>query len=320
MKSNNVKKLKETAFQPKIIKSPKVNNFCHYYAGIMFLFFAKLKNMIQGYATPRPFLITQFKKAVEYDVHVVDNWLKFLRAYAGEKASLKDKVILELGPGADLGVGLITLLKGAKKYHSLDINNLVKSVPKQFYDELFTYIKKDPGYSKQVVHFLDSQLKSTQNGKNDKLNYICRNNFDLLVFKNESINLIFSQAAFEHFDDVGATISKLSQVVESGAILISVVDLKTHSRWIRDADPLNIYRYNNFIYNIFKFRGFPNRLRPFQYEQILRKYGWTNIKIVPKSTIHKKYLAKVQHTLNKRFRTPINQMECLSIVICATKK
>ncbi|HEX3047124.1 MAG TPA: hypothetical protein VHY08_20390, partial [Bacillota bacterium] len=105
-----------------------------------------------------------------------------------------------------------------------------------------------------------------------------------------------------------------------GTILIAEVDLKTHTSWIRDLDPLNIYRYSDFIYNLFKFRGSPNRLRPFEYEEILKKNGWTDIQIIPSNKLEKEYMLKVKDNLNRRFREPINQMDYLSIILCATKE
>ncbi len=310
-------RLKMNKFEPKIVVPSKVNNSLYYFAGLAFLAFAKIKNLMRGYKTPRTFSIQDVDRGIKYDFGVVNKWLGFLKIYSN-KFTIKSKTVLELGPGADLGIGLILLMKGAKKYNAIDVHNLVKSVPEQFYDEFFNYIKKMYNFSK--IDFLRSQLKLTQRGKNDKLNYVWKDDFDLLIFKNEKINLVFSQAAFEHFDNVEDTIAKLSQITKKGAVMIAEVDLKTHSRWIRDVDPLNIYRYPDFIYDPFRFRGSPNRIGPFQYEDLLKKYGWTNIKIIPLSVLDKNYFGKVKNTLNKRFRADIKRMNYLSIIVGATKR
>ncbi|MFH1563365.1 MAG: hypothetical protein ABIF11_08130 [Nitrospirota bacterium] len=260
--------------------------------------------------------MTEVKKAIEYDFNIVNHWIKVLDEYSGSKSSLKGKTILELGPGADLGIGIIILMKEAKKYNALDINNLVEAVPEQFYEELFRYIKtiKD---KKIDIDYLRSQLKLTQVRENDKLNYWVSKDFDISIFAEEDIDLVFSQAAFEHFDNIEKTISQL-KFLKSGTILIAEVDLKTHTMWIRDLDPLNIYRYSDFIYNLFKFSGSPNRVRPFEYKEIFEKCGWTNIKIMPLTKLEEGYL-QVNKSLNKRFQDKINQMDFLSIMICATK-
>lgn len=211
-------------------------------------------------------------------------------------------------------------MEGAKKYNAIDVNNLVQAVPTGLYEELFEFIDRNIEDKAVDTNHLRSQLLSTQHGKNDKINYLCDKDFDLSIFKDQNIDLVFSQAAFEHFDNVDKTISQLSEIVESGTILVAEVDLRTHTRWIRDFDPLNIYRYGDFIYDLFTFCGSPNRLRPFEYKEILVKNGWTEITIMSLTKLEKEYLLKVNESLNKRFRSPINQMNHLSIMICATKK
>ena len=99
------------------------------------------------------------------------------------------------------------------------------------------------------------------------------------AFGESTIDMVFSQAAFEHFDDIESTILQLNKVCKSGATFVAEINLKTHSRWIRDKDPNNIYRYPEWLYNMFRFRGIPNRVRPFQYREVLESYGWTDITI-----------------------------------------
>jgi len=304
--------------QVEVMNLRKTHNFIYYFTGLFFLFLSKLKNLMQGYRSPRPFGILDFKKAIEYDFRVVDGWLHFLKEYSGDD-SLKGKTILELGPGADLGVGIITLMKGAEKYNAIDVNDLVKFVPDEFYRELFGYIDKINGI-KPDIDFLRTQLELARGGKTGKLNYLCRSDFDISVFSGEQIDLVLSQAAFEHFDDIEKTIMQLSAVAKPGTMLIAEIDLKTHSRWIRDADPLNIYRYPDFIYNIFKFRSSPNRVRQFEYEKILKKFKWVNIKIFPIIVLDNKYLLAVRDFLSKRFRGGDSRMEELTVVLCATKE
>jgi len=247
-----------------VINPKSGNNVKHYFIGLIFLFLNKIRHTIQGYITPRTFPVTEFEKAIEYDFTVVEQWVQHLNNYTGKsKFDLKRKHILELGPGADLGVGIILLMKGAEKYNAIDVNNLVKSVPNEFYGKLFQFMTLITDKQKDV-DFLRSQLTATQFGKSDKLNYVFDKNFNLSIFKKEKVDIVFSQAAFEHFNCVEKTIEQLSEVVKKGGFLIAEVDLKTHTRWIRDIDPLNIYRYSDFIYNLLRFPGSPNRVRPFR--------------------------------------------------------
>jgi SAM-dependent methyltransferase len=299
---------------------PEPNNLAYYWIGFAFLVLNKIRHSIRGYTSPRPFPITQIQRAIEYDFSIVTHWLDVFAEYTGNKADLAGKSILELGPGADLGIGLITLWKGARKYNAIDVHNLAESVPNKFYENLFHALENNPADGKVPVDYLRSQLKLTQSGKNDKLNYICRQDFDITIFQNEGIDLVFSQAAFEHFDDIDRAFSQLSRIVKQGAVLVAEIDLNTHTRWLRDVDPLNIYRYSDTIYNLFRFRGSPNRTRPFQYTETLEKYGWDNIRIIPLTKVEDKYLSTVTKRLDPRFWDQKNQIEFLSVMLCATKK
>jgi len=119
------------------VKMSVLKSYIYYWIGLFFLFLNKIRHSIQGYTNPRPFPITEVKKAIEYDFNVIDQWIKVLDEYSGSKSILKGKTILELGPGADLGIGIITLMKGARKYNAIDVNNLIDTALEQFYEELF---------------------------------------------------------------------------------------------------------------------------------------------------------------------------------------
>jgi len=287
-------------------------------SGGVLLALNKVRHTIQGYTSPRTFHISEIEKAVEYDFSVVALWNFFLNQYRETEFTVKDKTILELGPGADLGIGLILLSIGAKKYSSLDINNLVETVPSELYKKLFSTINKQSN-TIETIDELSRQLELTKKGKNERLNYVCDPSFNMNRFKDEDIDLVLSNAAFEHFDDIETTFSQLTDIVRPGGTLLAEIDLSTHTRWIRDKDPLNIYRYAPSYYQALKFCGSPNRVRPYQYADYLDKKGWSNIKIIPYRTLSKDYVEHVKPHLSKCYQSPENTMEALSVILCATR-
>lgn len=297
-----------------------LKNWFYFCAGIAFLKLAKVKNILQGYSTPKPFSIHETTRCIEYDIDVVDHWLSHLQEYTstGHDDIIHNKRVLELGPGSDLGAGLYLLSKGAAEYNAVDVNNLVKSVPDVFYDDLFVYLKdKNPEIQES---FLQEQLERLKSGDNDKLNYVCRDDFDIAsALKEHKIDIVFSQAAFEHFDDIEETIVSLDKVVTKGGVAIILVDLQTHSRWIREKDPINIYRYPTWIYRLFKFRGTPNRVRPYQYKNAFEKHGWGNIIVKPGTLLPDDNYNFAKDHLSKEFRSENNQMNYLSMWLYATK-
>lgn len=286
--------------------------------GLAFLLLAKIKYYLFGYTTSKPSNITEYEKCYEYDIRIVDQWLSHLNNYTDNNYDLRNMNVLELGPGSDLGVGLYLLYKGVLRYNSCDIYNNVKNVPGAFYEMFFKRLRKTNGM--RPIDYLEKELEKTSNNLSSDINYVVSGDFNLVsAFKSNTIDIVFSQAAFEHFDNVENTIKQLSIVCKPNAIIIAEIDLKTHSRWIREKDPNNIYRYSNFIYKLHSVRATPNRNRPYAYYELFKKYGWRDIKIIPLSIIDKKKMIPDRY-LTKNFRENKNEMNYLSIIILAKNK
>lgn len=293
-----------------------LRNTFFYMAGIAFMALSRVKYILKGYSTPKPYGISDYEKCIEYDIHVVEQWLSYLQKYTHIANFHVGKNILELGPGSDLGAGIYLLSKGCSQYNACDVNDLMKSTTENFYEHFFRKLENINDQAN--IDSLKRELKETLKGNPSRLNYVVRNDFDIVsTFGKATVDLVFSQAAFEHFDNIDATISQLSAACKPGAILISEIDLITHSRWIRDKDPNNIYRYPSYIYNTFWSRGSPNRVRPFQYKETFDRFGWTDISIIPikKLNGHDSNYSG----MNKTFADDKNQMDYLTIMLCATK-
>ena len=283
--------------------------------GVGFLCLAKAKNALWGYSSPKPFDLSQTERCVNYDMQVVDAWLGHLGRYvdADGQAALSGKDVLELGPGSDLGVGLYLLSKGAGTYSACDVHDLAAAAPDAFYNSLLARL---PANSSKTVDDLKKELAHAKVESSSMLNYVVRSDFDLVsAFGKNTVDLVFSQAAFEHFDDIDATVGELSKVCRPGAILIAEIDLRTHTRWIRDLDPNSIYRYPEWLYRAFWFRGIPNRIRPEQYVRTLERCGWTGITVLPLSMLDD----EGTQGLDAAFKDSANEMALLSVVLCARK-
>jgi len=132
-------------------------------------------------------------------------------------------------------------------------------------------------------------------------------------------DVIFSQAAFEHFDDIHRTINQLTSVASDDAVLVMSVDLRTHSRWIRDKDPNNIYRYPAWLYRLMHFEGIPNRVRPEQYKAAFVQNGWLDIVIRPLTSLTAEQLDGMRSHLHAPYRTTQSDMQYLTILLCARR-
>ena len=301
----------------KIVKPKNVKNILYHFIGEIFIILNYIRNGLIGYKTPRTFPINQIDRAIDYDFRVVKGWIKYLCNYTKETNPLKDKIVLELGPGQDLGIGLILLAMGVKVYIALDVFNLAKSTPLEFYKVLVDRLNNK--YPDCNINFIKEQKDKCYKGENDKIKYIVDKNFDISKIE-DKVDIVFSQATFEHFENVEKTFKELSNIIKEDGVLVTEIDLKTHTRWIRDRDPLNIYRYSEFFYNMFKFKGSPNRIRIFEYSELLAKNGFSNVQIDPLSVLEDEYLDKVKQSLNKKFSELDNsEIKVLGIMLMAKK-
>ncbi|MDP1774321.1 MAG: methyltransferase domain-containing protein [Methylobacter sp.] len=294
------------------------SNYFYFVAGIIFLLLAKVKHSLEGYKTPKPFGVSEVDRCVEYDIRTVNEWIESLDAYVGLPGTLVGKNVLELGPGSDLGSGLTILSHGAQSYSAIDVNNLIESVPMQFYECLFDRLQKEnPDLDANV---LKNELMAQRQGVSDRLKFHCRPDFNILDAVGEGkVDVVFSQAAFEHFDDVQRTIQDLSAGCSSNAVAVISVDLQTHSRWIRDKDPNNIYRYPDWLYNKFYFKGTPNRIRPYEYKELFEKFGWQDVTMRTLTKLDCSRVEKEAPYLADAFRADKSEMGSLSVLICARR-
>ena len=290
-----------------------IQNIMLFLVGYILLILSKIKVIVGGYKDPRTFSASDIDRVIEYNFSVIDRWLAYLKKHSGD-SDISGKQILELGPGSDLGIGITLLALGAKKYNACDVNPLLRQTPMKFYERLFKRLKEDRYEVAEIENHLTLFVKNEESN----LNYVVNPDFDLQKnFEEKSIDLVFSQAAFEHFDDVNDTISGLSWVSKKGASLVALVDLQAHSRWVRDKDPNNIYRFPKWLYRLAWYKGIPNRIRPFEYEKILASNGWGNINI--SSLKSEEGGDMVNRGLNKDFQGKENEMNILTIMITATK-
>ena len=299
--------------EPQRVNPGKTSNWLNHCVGGLILATNKIRHAVMGYRTPRPFDASQIDRAVRYDLEVVDRWGEYIEHYSGARADLAGKNVLELGPGADLGVGLILLAMGARSYTAFDVHNLADAAGADFYDRLFDELSGRDDIEADIEQ-LRGQLALTLDGSADRLIYKCDRSFDLSVLEEQSVDLIVSQAAFEHFDDPQRTIEQMTRLARPGARLVCQIDMSTHTRWIRDRDPLNIYRFSDTFYNLMKFRGSPNRVRPVEYRKMLADAGWSDLRQYPQSLLDEDYLATVRDSLGRRFRDDDSEMQCLDVV------
>lgn len=285
-----------------------------YWLGLGILFTNKVRYAIAGYRQPRAFAVTNTKKVIAYDREVVDRWRQALEEYLGEATPFSAKRILEVGPGADLGPALLLLAEeAAQSYVAIDINNLIAQTPRSLYEDIFDSMRRlDARVARQALDDFTA-------GHTGKIRYVHDPKFSFKDLADGSFDRVVSNAAMEHVVDVPKTLHEIDRVTVSGGVVCLHVDLQTHTRVIRERDPLNIYRYSRLLYRLARFSGIPNRIRPHIYQETLEKLGWEDIRIMPVTSVSDKVLKRDQPGLARHFRHAEAQMEILSFLLLARK-
>jgi hypothetical protein len=193
---------------------------------------------------------------------------------------------------------------------------------KKMYRSLFNALQLDPlgrqSLEDELKQTLARGVRHELRGSDSRIHYTVRSDFDLhKAFPEESFDLFLSSAAFEHFENVERTLRQITELSHEGSPLVFSIDFKTHSRWIRDLDPLSIYRFSDALYGALSFKGAPNRVALPRYIAILKSLGWRDIRTFHIYTVSDGYFAKVRDSLSPSFRN--DDTRYLWVILCASR-
>jgi hypothetical protein len=244
--------------------------------GLGFLGLAWGKDRLHGYSTPN----TVAKCDVEGQVDYLLDVFRSLRSFMPPQFDVRGRDVLELSPGASRGNGVLFLAIGARSYHAIDVFDLAGHEDPAVYERLLNRFTGGGELDRERAR------KISRGSCDRQFGYAVGRDFDIpRLAEGRTFDLIVSCAAFEHYDSVPDAVAGLTQVARPGCQSVHIIDLQTHSRWIREQDPNNIYRYPESIYRLFRFPGQPNRQRPGDYMQAFKAQGWSDIDFVPSRMI-----------------------------------
>jgi len=301
----------------EIIKPPKYNQNFLFLIGLFLRTINKVRHTVMGYKTARTFSPDEVDQSVAYCLNVVKNWERALIDYTGSLNPFKNRSIIELGPGPDLGTGIIIIASGAKSYTAVDKNKLINRTPPVFYNILLNYLKDLPEYEKAKIA-VDNILKQSFD---ENFCYIHDPIFNLEDVPNKKYDILVSQAVLEHITDINKIFEILRHKLKPNSIMVNEVDLGTHPALIRDLDPLNLLRYSDRVWNLLKFDDSPNRVRAADYRNILRQLGFTKIDIWKLKVLVKDYVERLKPYLSNRFKNYSDEdIGIKSFYLLATKE
>ncbi|MGD2080117.1 MAG: methyltransferase domain-containing protein [Nitrospirota bacterium] len=187
-------------------------------------------------------------------------WLRHLVTAHENGLPASPEVVAELGPGDSLGIGLAALLSGAEKLYALDLvryaaderNILIfdelvelfserEAIPN---DDEFPKVKPHLGayefpskvltgecmnkvLSKDRVAGLRESLARMRSGEEGRISYFAPWG-DTDVIRQESVDMVFSQAVLEHVENLEDTYRALNKWLKPGGFMSHQIDFKCH--------------------------------------------------------------------------------------------
>lgn len=204
---------------------------------------------------------------------------------------LKDKIVLEYGPGDILGVALLMYAYGAKQVHCVDrfplhrgsassvdaYRRLLGALHGERHDRACRAFrehgKPESGFDPAAIAY-----HVTTDG---------------LIGRTDLYDLIISRAVLEHVHDLKGTFRDMAAALRAGGLCLHLVDLKSHG--LDRYRTFDFLTWPDFLYRaMYGCKGFPNRWRANKYLELASHAGLRVKKIVPTGRVSEKDLDLVR--------------------------
>ena len=186
-------------------------------------------------------------------------WLRHLINYNRVRKGIPKKVA-EIGPGDSLGISLAALVSGCEELHALDVIKYWDNKRNlQIFDELVELFRKKeklpdsseyplvrpemedysfPSYiiskeqlekalAPERIAAIRAQVADINNPNNTYIRYNIPW-YEPTIIRNESMDFVFSQAVFEHVEDLENTYSAMRKWLKPNGIISHAIDFKCH--------------------------------------------------------------------------------------------
>jgi len=218
----------------------------------------------------------------KYNLQVVLTHLKALRKHGA--GPLDQWRILELGPGGNIGNGIILCAAGAAhvccvdNYRHVDFQRQLFT----FYEELIALLKKDQALiahfpelsAEQIARNIDACV-SLKNGscefKPERISYLAPCDAASVPLKAGECDWVFSQAVMEHVKDPEGVCRENARLLKPGGFVSHQIDLRDHFQM----DSLEMLKHSGrtWAWMASNSHGFVNRARAAHFEEFYRKAG-----------------------------------------------
>jgi SAM-dependent methyltransferase len=205
---------------------------------------------------------THLKKTLSESLRYVDQVFDDYLTYSAISVDmLRDKRILEIGPGDNIGVALKFLVAGAKQVVCLDkffskydweqqrkiyqsLRDQWSEDERQIFDEVIDLEKGSKVESQKLLYLYGTGIEEAEK-----------------IFEPESFDLIVSRAVFEHLYNPNSAFSVMSRLLKPDGYMLHKIDFKDHGVFSKhNHHPLTFLTIPSPIYKLMTYdSGKPNR-------------------------------------------------------------
>lgn len=218
---------------------------------------------------------------------------------------LKDKTILEYGPGDILGIALLLYAFGADTVHCVDRFSLSSLSEKNIrvYKSLLNMLDKKKRDRAETAF---CKIGDPGSGF-DRAKILYRVAEHGLSGSNQQYDLILSRAVLEHVNNLKKTMLDIKQNMKINGTSLHLVDLKSHG--LDRYTEFDFLSWPPILYDLmYSHKGFPNRWRVPHYKKSAEEAGLKIKQLTPTGKIDKEKMNLILRHLDKDFRN-INQEE-----------
>ena len=193
-----------------------------------------------------------------------------LTVFKRNNISIKNKTILEIGPGNSYMIAYNFLMHGAKKVILVDkFPRTVKTKrQREYFEREIEYISKKYGQKPFFVN----------NGKIDREYIEFINKYLTLTETNiKKVDLIFTNSVLEHIKPIEENISFMSKILNNNGYMLHNIDLRDHYNFNK---PFLFYKYSDRVWNNLLTKegiSYTNRLRYDDFVQLFKNMGLKTI-------------------------------------------
>lgn len=202
--------------------------------------------------------VSECVKKVDYNMDL------YLRQFS---VPLEDRVVLEVGPGDNLGTALEFIRLGAKKVVCLDAFDPVRNVGKEraIYEAL---IKRAKPSEQKLMH---KACKLSADGFVFDQNLIVyRTGAPIEEYSGPQVDVIVSKSVMEHVADVHLSMKNMLSALRPGGHMVHFVDTRDHGMFSQVFHPLEWLTIHPRIWHwMTSCSGHPNRVLLPEYRSLL---------------------------------------------------